>query len=599
MSLTKVSYAMIDGAPVNIKDFGAVGDGTTDDTAAIVAAYNSIASTGGTLYFPNENGNVYAMSGNDTLRIRNSNINIISDGATVKLLTPFASDYSYFSTVTAQNGLFKIYAQTDNVNDYIENITIDGLNFADTPTITGGHSYNIMAMQCRNLRITNCTFARAAVGGVHVTGSQYLGATSGGSGTDYSYKLLYQTTNVLVDDCYFDGTGVQTPNLENNCRVGVQVEGYARNVTISNCSFQNCIKAAVRNIGGIGTLISNAQVWDTDSTVNGVDLTTTSWPSMQVGTSARPDGSVMNQSIECSIVNPNIKSYHIIGLDTQKSLETTVVGGNIYNLDSNLSFISVNGQSTVKVDTAWGRLKAKRHRYVSLFTNGQFSFNKPAGEDNTYQDVTDITITSCNGFSAILSGVVSGLNYTQESNVFYAFNPSVINPRIYTASSSDPTSLSDGDYYPGSIIVNTSAAAVGNQAIVQQGGSIDSAFPGGVTGTSTGGYSFTTNNAAAFHSGMYVLANGVRALVSYIIPNLDATGTVYTYSAITSGTDFAVTVAAPVLDVPNAAKGTTAQRPSLESYEVGFIYLDTTLSANGKPIFWNGSLWVDSAGTSV
>lgn len=38
MSLTKVSYSIIDGAPSNVRDFGAIGDGTTDDTAAIVAA---------------------------------------------------------------------------------------------------------------------------------------------------------------------------------------------------------------------------------------------------------------------------------------------------------------------------------------------------------------------------------------------------------------------------------------------------------------------------------------------------------------------------------------------------------------------------------
>jgi hypothetical protein len=38
MSLTKVTYAMLNGSPANVEDYGAVGNGTTDDTTAIETA---------------------------------------------------------------------------------------------------------------------------------------------------------------------------------------------------------------------------------------------------------------------------------------------------------------------------------------------------------------------------------------------------------------------------------------------------------------------------------------------------------------------------------------------------------------------------------
>lgn len=56
--LTKATYSMISGAVANVFDFGAVGNGTTDDTAAINAAIASIntgTNGGGTVFFPRGN----------------------------------------------------------------------------------------------------------------------------------------------------------------------------------------------------------------------------------------------------------------------------------------------------------------------------------------------------------------------------------------------------------------------------------------------------------------------------------------------------------------------------------------------------------------
>tara|TARA_R110000868_G_scaffold25649_1_gene99856 strand:+ start:1740 stop:3290 length:1551 start_codon:yes stop_codon:yes gene_type:complete len=74
MSLTKASYSMINGAAVNVLDFGAVGDGVTDDTTAFTAAISAAPSTGQRIYVP---AGTYLISSKLTL---NKEILLFGDG---------------------------------------------------------------------------------------------------------------------------------------------------------------------------------------------------------------------------------------------------------------------------------------------------------------------------------------------------------------------------------------------------------------------------------------------------------------------------------------------------------------------------------------
>jgi hypothetical protein len=46
-------------------------------------------------------------------------------------------------------------------------------------------------------------------------------------------------------------------------------------------------------------------------------------------------------------------------------------------------------------------------------------------------------------------------------------------------------------------------------------------------------------------------------------------------------------------------RGATGARPTGGSIAIGQCYIDTTLDADGKPIFWSGLAWVDATGTVV
>lgn len=146
MSLTKVSYSMIQGASANVLDFGAAGDGLADDTAAVQAAVDSGAAE---VYFPS--------------LCRVTTINVTSG---VRLYGP--------------GGLKKTAVRTDALL-YItaSNVEIDGLQFVGagagstiSTTVDSDNAIQINGgstpTQLFNIIVKNCSIDGVAGFGVRI-----------------------------------------------------------------------------------------------------------------------------------------------------------------------------------------------------------------------------------------------------------------------------------------------------------------------------------------------------------------------------------------------------------------------------------------------
>lgn len=87
---------------VNVRQKGAKGDGRTDDTAALQAAFDKVAGTGGTVLVPDGTYMVDAAS-RRRLKIRNDTTLKLSPGATIKAIPNGAQDYALLTVAGSSN----------------------------------------------------------------------------------------------------------------------------------------------------------------------------------------------------------------------------------------------------------------------------------------------------------------------------------------------------------------------------------------------------------------------------------------------------------------------------------------------------------------
>lgn len=230
MALTKATYAMIDGAVVNVRDYGATGGGTVDDTAAINAAI-AACGNGGQVFFP---AGTYRTTANITV----ANVCLIGVGE-ASIIKPDAAVNSCLILNGTSNAATGFPWKTELKNLFVEGENTTGktgiligptatsanyiVNNVTVNRFAGSGGYGIKIVDAVYTKIEDCELARCDV-------NLYIK----GTGTN--------PTTTAIDNCYIRAA---TPGQ------GCFVEN-AWQVTFRNCVFEANRAAGVRIAPAVG-----------------------------------------------------------------------------------------------------------------------------------------------------------------------------------------------------------------------------------------------------------------------------------------------------------------------------------------------------------
>ena len=229
MSLTKVSFSMIDGAYLNVMDFGAKGNGVTDDTAAIQAAINyaeasatppSAAPGVVTVYFP---FGLYMLS--SALTVTKS-LSFVGEGH-----SEYSTGARLIQNTTATNHF--------TVTPIPAGCSVSWDNLTMTANGGSGGSCLYVGKGCNSVRIRGCTFGTPSALAINLQGSDDV-------------QIDGNLFDVSATNCISLGTSTAA-NVVSNCSI------------TNNSFFQISIKAIlVYNVTGL--LIQGNRVYKNPST---------------------------------------------------------------------------------------------------------------------------------------------------------------------------------------------------------------------------------------------------------------------------------------------------------------------------------------------
>jgi len=189
--------AIVTGGAIGLSviDYGAVGDGVTNDSAAIQAAIDALPAAGGAVYFP---GNKTYLLGTTGLVITDPNVRLVGESR--------ATNLSYTGTDSA---ITVGDASASRVGFFMEHLAVTG-------TVSGRAGLRLNRMQ--SCRLYDCNFI----------GFSKVDASFPGEGV-----FLDATGGTCYDNMFFGC-------IFDTCHQGVTLGTNCRGNLFSGCEFQGC-----------------------------------------------------------------------------------------------------------------------------------------------------------------------------------------------------------------------------------------------------------------------------------------------------------------------------------------------------------------------